>query len=48
LILKDVPAKGRLEASGSFNAMFTPRVRVGSKGIDAELEHWLKAAYDRA
>lgn len=49
LILKGVPAKGRLEASGSFNAMFTHRVRVESvKDIDGELERWLKNAYDLA
>jgi len=49
LILKDVPAKGRLEPSGSFNAMFTHRVRITSaKEIDAELERWLKAAYEHA
>jgi hypothetical protein len=49
LILKGVPAKGRLEASGSFNAMFTHRVRVESAAdIDSELKKWLEAAYDAA
>jgi hypothetical protein len=49
LILKDVPPAGRLEASGSFNAMFTHRVRLAAPGdIDAELNAWLKAAYDAA
>jgi Domain of unknown function (DUF4287)/Domain of unknown function (DUF5655) len=49
LILKDVPASGRLEASGSFNAMFTHRVRVGSLAeVDAELIGWLRRAYDGA
>jgi hypothetical protein len=44
-----VAPKGRLEASGSFNAMVTHRVRVANpKGIDAELVGWLKAAYDAA
>lgn len=39
----------RLEASGSFNAMVSHRVRIGSKkDIDAELEGWLKKAYDAA
>lgn len=47
--LKAVPAKGRLEASGSFNAMVSHRVRVTSaKDIDAELLGWLRAAYDQA
>lgn len=49
LILKDTPPAGRLEASGSFNAMFTHRVRVASGGdIDAELLKWLRQAYDAA
>ena len=49
LILKDTAPAGRLEASGSFNAMFTHRVRVGSAAeIDAELKGWLKRAYDGA
>jgi hypothetical protein len=49
LNLKGVPAKGRLEASGSFNAMCTHRVRLESlKDVDAELVAWLKQAYDRA
>ncbi len=47
--LKGVPATGRLEASGSFNAMVTHRVRVTSaKDIDAQLVAWLKSAYDAA
>jgi hypothetical protein len=49
LILKGVKPAGRLEASGSFNAMFTHRVRVAEKqDIDAELKRWLKQAYDAA
>ena len=49
LNLKGVPAKGRLEASGSFNAMCTHRVRVESSAeIDAELVSWLKQAYEKA
>ena len=49
LILKDVAPAGRLEASGSFNAMFTHRVRVGAASdIDAELKAWLRQAYDAA
>ena len=47
--LKGVPAQGRLEASGSFNAMVSHRVRVTApKDIDAELVGWLRAAYDQA
>jgi hypothetical protein len=49
LILKGVPAKGRLEESGSFNAMFTHRVRLGGLAeVDAQLIGWLKKAYDGA
>ena len=37
------------EASGSFNAMFTHRVRVSNASeIDGELKRWLKKAYDEA
>lgn len=37
----------RLEASGSFNAMVSHRVRVTAvEEVDAELADWLKAAYD--
>ena len=47
--LKGAPPAGRLEASGSFNAMVTHRVRLDSiKGVDKELIAWLKKAYDRA
>ncbi len=49
LILKGVPAAGRLEESGSFNAMFTHRVRVASVAeVDPELIGWLRRAYDGA
>ena len=49
LNLKGVPAKGRLEASGSFNAMCTHRVRLeGVKDVDREVEGWLKKAYEMA
>jgi Domain of unknown function (DUF5655) len=49
LKLKGTPAKGRLEASGSFNSMCTHRVRLEStKEMDAELVGWLKRAYDKA
>ncbi len=47
--LKGVEPAGRLEASGSFNAMLSHRVRVGSVAeVDAELIAWLKQAYDAA
>ena len=49
ITLKGVAPKGRLEASSSFSAMVTHRVRVASlKEVDAELVGWLKAAYDKA
>jgi hypothetical protein len=49
LILKGHKPTSRLEASGSFNAMFTHRVRVSSKSeIDGELKDWLKQAYSDA
>ena len=47
--LKGVEPEGRLEKSGSFNAMVSHRVRITSpKEVDAELEHWLKSAYEDA
>ena len=49
LVLKGVPPRGRLEASGSFNAMVTHRVRIeNAGGIDAELIAWLRRAYENA
>ncbi|MGH9380782.1 MAG: DUF4287 domain-containing protein [Thermoanaerobaculia bacterium] len=43
------PAEGRLEVSGSFNAMVSHRVRVAAAAeVDDELLGWLRAAYDRA
>lgn len=49
LVLKGVTPAGRLEASGSFNAMVTHRVRLtGPKDVDAELIAWLKQAYESA
>ncbi len=49
LILKDAPASERLEATSSFNAMFTHRVCVNSvSDVDAELIGWLKQAYELA
>jgi Domain of unknown function (DUF5655)/Domain of unknown function (DUF4287) len=47
--LKGEPPAGRLEASGSFNAMVSHRVRVsGPKEINAELLGWLRKAYEGA
>jgi hypothetical protein len=46
LVLKGVEPEGRLEASGSFNAMVTHRVRVSKpEEVDRELMGWLKQAY---
>jgi len=49
LNLKGVEPKGRLEASGSFNAMVSHRIRLG-KGdkVDADLKKLLRRAYDAA
>jgi len=47
--LKSVAPSGRLEASGSFSAMVSHRVRLDSvKGVDKELVGWLRQAYDQA
>lgn len=47
--LKGTEPAGRLEASGSFNAMLTHRVRVASASeVDAELLGWLRNAYEAA
>ena len=47
--LKGTKPEGRLEASGSFSAMVSHRVRVESaKNVNKELIAWLKAAYDAA
>jgi len=49
LILKDTPAGGRLEAGGSFNAMFTHRLRLSTpESVDSEIAGWIQAAYDAA
>jgi hypothetical protein len=45
--LKSAEPAGRLEASGSFNAMVSHRVRLAkSSEVDRELLAWLKQAYD--
>lgn len=47
--LKGEGTTARLEASGSFNAMVSHRVRLSSsKDINPELIRWLKQAYDRS
>lgn len=49
LNLKAIEPQGKLEASGSFNAMCTHRVRLESQAdVTDELLGWLKAAYDAA
>ena len=49
LNLKGVAPKGRLEASGSWNAMCSHRVKLAGPGdIDAEVKAWLRQAYDAA
>jgi hypothetical protein len=49
LQLRGVPAQGRLEASGSFSAMVSHRVKVESVAeVDAELIGWFRKAYDEA
>lgn len=47
--LKDEPAKGRLEKSGSFNAMVSHRVRLEKPAdVDKDVKAWLKKAYSQA
>ena len=49
LILPGRDPQGRLEPSGSFNAMFTHRVKLASADeIDREVLTWLREAYDAA
>lgn len=45
--LKGTKASGRLEPSGSFNAMVSHRVRLAdTEDVNKELIAWLKKAYD--
>lgn len=47
--LKGKEPEGRLEASGSFNAMVSHRVRLESaKDVDANVRGWLKEAFEAA
>jgi Domain of unknown function (DUF5655)/Domain of unknown function (DUF4287) len=49
LNMKGVPAKGRLEKSGSFNAMVSHRVRLEKAGdVDKDVKDWLKQAWSQA
>ena len=47
--LKGEPAAGRLEASGSFNAMVSHRVRLEKPAdVDKDVKAWLKKAWSDA
>jgi len=47
--LKSEPAAGRLEKSGSFNAMVSHRVRLKKPAdVDKEVRAWLKKAWAEA
>lgn len=47
--LKGAAPAGKLEASGSFNAMVSHRVRLETvKDVDKELIGWLKQAYEES
>jgi predicted transport protein len=47
--LKGVEPQGRLEASGSFSAMVSHRIRLESAAdVDDEVIGWLRRAYDAA
>jgi hypothetical protein len=49
LNLNGVAPAGRLEASGSWNAMCSHRVKLATAAdVDAEVKAWLKQAYDAA
>ena len=49
LNLPGVAPAGRLEASGSFNAMMSHRVKLaGPQDLDDEVLGWLRSAYDAA
>ena len=47
--MKGEPVTDRLEASGSFNAMVSHRVRIATvEEVDTQVISWLKQAYDQA
>lgn len=47
--LKDTEPAGRLEASGSFNAMVSHRLRLEKAAdVDKDVKAWLKKAYSQA
>jgi hypothetical protein len=49
LVLKGVEPAGRLEAAGSWNAMVSHRIRIGSaEEVDAEVLGWIKRAWEAA
>ena len=49
LNLKGVEPAGRLEASGSFNAMVSHRVRLASpEEVDAQVQAWIRQAWEGA
>lgn len=49
LNLKDEPAHGRLEESGSFNAMVSHRVRLEkASDVNADVKAWIKEAWSNA
>jgi len=49
LNMKGTPAKGRLEASGSFNSMVSHRVRLEKvSDVNKEVAGWLKKAWSDA
>lgn len=46
LNIKTEPAKGRLEKSGSFNAMVSHRVRLEkTSDVDKDVKNWIKKAW---
>jgi predicted transport protein len=49
LNIKGLAPSGKLEASGSWNAMCTHRIKVeDASGINEELIAWIRQAYDQA
>jgi len=49
LNMKNEPARGRLEKSGSFNAMVSHRVRLETTAdVDKDVKAWIKAAWSEA